>query len=645
MKRILVAGGAGFIGAHLCRRLLDEGNEVICVDNLSTGRRENIQEIIDNSRFEFIQHDLVEPILLEADEVYHLASPASPIHYQANGIKTLKTNFFGTYNLLGLAKRVGARFLLASTSEIYGDPDVHPQREDYWGNVNPIGERSCYDAETEILTENGWIPFPELKPGVRVATLNADNQVEYHEPDEHIAYPYNGELLHFANLKFDLCVTPNHQLYIRSKTGKMRFLRADEDRHWPSWRVITGGSFTGEEREWFELGEPPRNAKVNVQRIRMDDWLEFLGYYISEGCVHVRRRVRAVGGRDYDVADYNVLIAQKNPTGRAIIAACLSRLGFKFFQSDDHQFRICSMQLAEILQPLGHSGDKYIPREFLRLSQRQSLILFKALMLGDGFQRGSCYVYVTKSKRLADDVQELALRCGYAASVKYATGYDIYRVNIRVPREACLVAPERLHYVGNVYCVNVRNHVICARRNGRAAWCGNCYDEGKRVAEALTFQYYRQHSLKIRVVRIFNTYGPLMCPDDGRVVSNFIVQALRGEPLTVYGDGSQTRSFCYVSDMVDGLVHMMNSEMTGPVNLGNPREMTMLDIAKMVIEKTGTESEIEFRSLPADDPRRRKPDITLARKHLGWEPRVSIEEGLDATIEYFRNRLRKQFAV
>jgi UDP-glucuronate decarboxylase len=246
--------------------------------------------------------------MLEVDQVYHLASPASPIHYQSNGIKTLKTNFIGTHNLLGLAKRTRARFLLASTSEVYGDPEVHPQTEDYWGNVNPIGERSMYD-------------------------------------------------------------------------------------------------------------------------------------------------------------------------------------------------------------------------------------------------------------------------------------------------------------------------------------------EGKRVAEALTMQYFRQNDVNVRIVRIFNTYGPLMCPDDGRVVSNFIVQALRGEPITVYGDGSQTRSFCYVSDLVDGLVRMMASSVTGPVNLGNPREMTVLDIARLVVEMTGGKSEIEFRALPSDDPRRRKPDIRLARERLGWEPKVSLEEGLRSTIDYFRDRL------
>jgi UDP-glucuronate decarboxylase len=314
MKRILVAGGAGFIGSHLCRRLLEEGNEIICVDNLVTGRRENIRDLIADSRFEFRRHDVIEPLLLEVDQVYHLASPASPIHYQSNGIKTLKTNFLGTYNLLGIAKRVGARFLLASTSEVYGDPDVHPQPETYWGNCNPIGERSMYD-------------------------------------------------------------------------------------------------------------------------------------------------------------------------------------------------------------------------------------------------------------------------------------------------------------------------------------------EGKRVAEALTMQYHRQNDVKVRIVRIFNTYGPLMCPDDGRVVSNFIVQALCGQPLTVFGDGSQTRSFCYVSDLVDGLIRMMNSEYTGPVNLGNPCEKTVVEIARQVLEMTGGESEIQYRPLPSDDPRRRKPDITLAREYLGWEPKISLEEGLAATIDYFRKHISKQNAA
>lgn len=638
--RILVTGGAGFIGSHLIDRLMAAGHDVICLDNFYTGHKRNILKWMDSPYFEFIRHDITEPIRLEVDQIYHLACPASPVHYQYNPVKTVKTSFMGTMNMLGLAKRVKARLLMASTSEIYGDPNIHPQTEDYWGNVNTIGIRSCYDSETEILTQNGWVAFPDLQPGVPVATLNPQGKIEYHVPDEYLVQPYIGNLLRFANSKFDLCVTPNHWMYVRSKTGKLKFLRADEERHWPAWEVITGAEFAGEEKEWYYLGNPPRNAKVNVERIAMDDWLEFLGYYISEGCVHVRRRVRAVGEREYDVADHNILIAQENPEGRTKIAQCLNRLGFKFFQSEDHQFRICSKQLAEILQPLGKSGDKYIPREFLQLSKRQSLLLFNALILGDGSQSGNCFTYYTKSKQLADDVQLLAMRCGYAASVvSHAVGRDLYLVNIRPAVDANLVEPESIRYVGNVYCVNVKNHVICVRRNGRAAFCGNCYDEGKRVAETLCFDYHRQNNVDIRVARIFNTYGPRMLENDGRVVSNFIVQSLRGIPLTVYGDGLQTRSFCYVSDLVEGLIRLMNGEHIGPVNLGNPGEYTILELAQKIQGMVNPDAEIIFKPLPQDDPKQRQPDITRAKTWLGWEPTIPLDEGLKLTIEDFRSRI------
>jgi UDP-glucuronate decarboxylase len=305
--RILVTGGAGFIGSHLCDRLVAEGHEVLCLDNFYTGSKNNVAHLLGNVRFELIRHDIVEPILLEVDRIYNLACPASPVHYQYNPVKTIKTNVVGTLNILGLAKRVRARVLQASTSEVYGDPEVHPQPESYWGNVNPIGPR--------------------------------------------------------AN-----------------------------------------------------------------------------------------------------------------------------------------------------------------------------------------------------------------------------------------------------------------------------------YDEGKRVAETLMVSYQRQNGVDVRIVRIFNTYGPRMAPDDGRVVSNFIVQALRGEPLTVYGDGSQTRSFCFVSDLVDGLARMMETEgFHGPVNLGNPEEYRVVDLARWIVELTGSRSQVEFHPLPEDDPRQRRPDITLARERLGWEPAVRVEEGLRRTIDYFRS--------
>jgi UDP-glucuronate decarboxylase len=306
-KRILITGGAGFIGSHLCEKLLEEGNEVICVDNFFTGSKENIKHLLGNPYFEVLRHDITFPLYVEVDEIYNLACPASPIHYQFDPVQTTKTSVMGAINMLGLAKRLKIRILQASTSEVYGDPTVHPQKEDYWGNVNPIGPRACYD-------------------------------------------------------------------------------------------------------------------------------------------------------------------------------------------------------------------------------------------------------------------------------------------------------------------------------------------EGKRCAETLFFDYHRQHNLDIKVVRIFNTYGPRMLPNDGRVVSNFIVQALKGEDITVYGDGSQTRSFCYIDDMVDGIIKMMNSPkgFTGPVNLGNPGEFTILELAQMILKLTKSKSKIVFKPLPQDDPKQRQPDITLAKSRLNWEPKVPLQEGLIKTIEYFK---------
>ncbi len=309
MKRILITGGAGFLGSHLCDTLIDRGADVVCIDNFFSGSKDNIRHLFAHPYFELIRHDVIHSLFIEVDEIYHLACPASPIHYQENSIKTVKTNVMGTINMLGLAKRIRARILLSSSSEVYGNAQVHPQPEAYWGNVNPIGIRSCYD-------------------------------------------------------------------------------------------------------------------------------------------------------------------------------------------------------------------------------------------------------------------------------------------------------------------------------------------EGKRVAETLMMDYHRQNRVDVRIVRIFNTYGPRMAVDDGRVVSNFIVQALRGDPLTVYGDGRQTRSFCYVSDLVDGLTRMMETEGTiGPLNLGNPAEFTILELAELVLKLTKSPSKIERRPLPSDDPVRRCPDIRLAESKLGWKPRIGLEEGLARTIDYFRETL------
>jgi len=312
MNRILVTGGAGFLGSHLCDRLIAAGNDVLCVDNFYTGNKDNVRGLLEHPHFELMRHDVTFPLYVEVDQIYNLACPASPVHYQFDPVQTTKTSVHGAINMLGLAKRVKARILQASTSEVYGDPEVHPQQEAYWGRVNPIGIRSCYD-------------------------------------------------------------------------------------------------------------------------------------------------------------------------------------------------------------------------------------------------------------------------------------------------------------------------------------------EGKRCAETLFFDYWRQHQLEIKVMRIFNTYGPRMHPNDGRVVSNFIVQAIKGEPITIYGDGSQTRSFCYVDDLVEGMIRLMASpsDFTGPVNIGNPGEFTMIELAELILKLVGGPSKITFKPLPQDDPKQRQPDITLAKSKLAWQPTVALEDGLKETIAYFRKRLQE----
>jgi UDP-glucuronate decarboxylase len=309
-KRVLVTGGAGFLGSHLCERMLNDGNEVLCVDNFYSGTKDNIAHLMSNPHFELIRHDVCFPLHVEVDEIYNLACPASPVHYQRDPVQTTKTSVLGAMNMLGLAKRTGAKILQASTSEVYGDPEVHPQKESYWGHVNTIGIRSCYD-------------------------------------------------------------------------------------------------------------------------------------------------------------------------------------------------------------------------------------------------------------------------------------------------------------------------------------------EGKRCAETLFFDYKRQHHVDIKVVRIFNTYGPRMHPNDGRVVSNFIVQALRGDDITIYGDGSQTRSFCYADDLIEGFVRMMVSDknVTGPINMGNPGEFTMVELAQAILKQVGGQSQLVFKPLPQDDPKQRRPDITLAKQHLNWEPKVNLDAGLEKTIAYFKRFL------
>jgi nucleoside-diphosphate-sugar epimerase len=395
--RVLVTGGAGFLGSHLCERLLAQGHDILCVDNYFTGRKDNIAHLLGNPHFEAMRHDVTFPLYVEVDEIYNLACPASPIHYQFDPVQTTKTSVIGAINMLGLAKRVKAKIFQASTSEVYGDPTEHPQTEEYRGNVNPIGPRACYDE------------------GKRAA-----------------------ETLFF---------------------------------------------------------------------------------------------------------DYN----------------------------RQHRVRIRVARIFNTYGPRMHPNDGRVVSNFI--------------------------VQALKGESI--------------------TVYGDQTIH-----------PQVESYWGNVNPIGPRA----------------CYDEGKRCAETLFFDYHRQHGVDIRVARIFNTYGPRMHPNDGRVVSNFIVQALHGKPITVYGGGTQTRSFCYVDDLIDAIVAFMDAEpgAIGPMNIGNPGEFTIRELAEKVIRLTGSSSKITFAPLPSDDPMQRRPDIRLAQKMIGWEPTVALEEGLKKTIAYFERRLHER---
>lgn len=656
-QTIIITGGAGFIGSHLCEYLINSGKNVICVDNLGSGKRDNIKHLEQKKNFTFIQFDVTEDLeklekelklkkIENLEQIYHLASRASPIDYQTYPVETALANSLGLNNMIKLAMKHNATVLFSSTSEAYGQPKVHPQPEEYWGNVNPVGIRSCFSDDTEILTKIGWQKFSSVSKNDEVVTLNPQNMIEYQNPTEIIKERYIGELIHFNNSKIDLMVTPNHNMHVKPRdSDKFKLLKAFEAINWKRAEMLKAADWTGAEKEWFHLPKVSNSKAGNIERIRMDDWLEFLGYYLSEGCVHIRRSKEIKNNKSYDKVAYNVLIAQdkiKNKENCRIIENCLKKLGFNYYSSDDHQFRIVNKQLGQYLSRFGKSKNKFVPTELKMLSKRQLCILFKALMLGDGNKRGD--TFYSSSKRLIDDFQEILLKIGMAGSVGSKDNRKktpVYRIHLLNNIKKDFLTPlypkrEIKHYDGFVYCVNVPNHIIFVRRNGKVLFCGNCYDESKRFGEALMMAYYRGHNAKIKIVRIFNTYGSKMRKDDGRVIPNFIQQALNNQPITIYGDGTQTRSFCYVSDLIDGLVKMMNSKEIGPKNLGNPHEMTILECASKIIKISGSTSQIIFKTLPEDDPTKRQPDISAARMMLGWEPIVNFEEGIKKTIEWFR---------
>ncbi|KAF3632409.1 UDP-glucuronic acid decarboxylase 1 [Capsicum annuum] len=462
--RIVVTGGAGFVGSHLVDKLIKRGDDVIVIDNFFTGRKENVMHHFGNPRFELIRHDVVEPILLEVDQIYHLACPASPVHYKYNPVKTIisfciyiiYTNVMGTLNMLGLAKRIGARFLLTSTSEVYGDPLEHPQKETYWGHVNPIGVRSCYDE------------------GKRTAeTLTMD----YHR---------------------------------------------------------------GAGVEGFNVAKG-QNEAVEVTHLQYAD---------------------------------DTLI---------------------FGDAEESQLKIMEVWY----QKSEKAKQKYSNEMALETVQGKTNFMGTVITTkyeNDGFWKTK-EVNTTYGTSLWRSIRNLWH--GFSGRIDFN-------------------------------CKGLQEGEDTLR------W--NCHSRGIFTVSS-AYKDMNQMGSQVRIARIFNTYGPRMCLDDGRVVSNFVAQAIRKQPMTVYGDGKQTRSFQYVSDLVDGLVALMEGEHIGPFNLGNPGEFTMLELAGVVKEVIDPSANIEFRANTADDPHKRKPNISKAKELLNWEPKVSLREGLPLMVSDFRNRI------
>ncbi len=774
MKMILITGGAGFIGSHLCDSLIKK-NKIICVDNLFTGDKDNVKYLIDNPNFKFIQHDIIEPLFLEEekiDEIYNLACPASPIHYQFNAIRTIKANILGTINMLGLAKKHKAKILQASTSEIYGDPLQHPQKESYNGNVNCTGLRACYDegkrcAETlmfdyhrqnkvdikvvrifnsiladEIVfvqddygvhiikIEDYFEHFKKNKPkSVFVPSFNSHNQIEVRKVSDIIRVPckkicYELKLAYGRTVK----VTEDHSVFIRDKIGQpiakhvkeikkgdyvaipshidvlvkdvthfdiLKFLLNKPKFYWTyivyskllSKEIISrrhkiirilekSGRFKSRDihnsavcayNKYKRLSALPlfvikelgikllKDGQIRVfkggshvytsLKVEVDvDLMWLLGFYLAEGCSYRKgksdflsfasddtflKKAAGILNRKFGIH----IVYSKKTSNKSPAIFCHSKLLTLIF---DQIFNITR-----------RNHQLRIPSWIFSLPKNKLKYFLEGFKDGDGTHSGKKLnnelCFDTKYKSLAIDLNYLLLRFGVCASFgKYYTTFkkkyknkkfNFYRLTL-----CSLSNFNVLSWDKGVFQKRI------ATSTKDIIWGGV-----KSVKKIKKTRYVYDFSVPSNEnfvagngVFCHNTYGPRMAKNDGRVVSNFITQALEGKDITVYGDGKQTRSFCYVSDLIDGMVKMMNNEgFIGPVNLGNPKEFTILELAKKVIELSGSKSKTMFKELPKDDPKQRMPDISLAKKKLLWEPKVELEGGLRKTIDYFKELNKK----
>ena len=735
VMRILVTGGAGFLGSHLIDRLMEQGHEVICLDNFYTGTKRNILKWLNHPYFELIRHDITEPIRLEADQIYHLACPASPIHYQYNPVKTIKTNVMGTLNMLGLAKRVKARFFLASTSEVYGDPDVHPQTEEYRGNVNCIGIRSCYDEGKRVAETLAFDYHRQNNVDIRVVrifnSLTGDQKVLYYI-DEKLYYEsftecydrINGDISNVSVPCFDensktvikpisaiwkhhvkkkgyqiktiwgkqIKITEDHSLFTRDNNDKPQAVFGNELKVGDEIGVPSYISFLEQPLQPFHVTDKISiQEEISVESEETISYIEKYGdkireYLLAKGInpeqlYSILKSYEAKNQIPLHLWKYLELPLSKKEkicylSSKAIknwignIEEFLWLLGFYVAQGSliDNElvFKGEAEKLAKLIEVVERIFDcqceikvegaisikskimvdliaeglnfgkteKEIPNWILQLPQKQLISFLQGLNEGNNVvenQLNSKIEFKSNSQAIAEKLVLILAKFGLVANVlEIEQNYQIIVEGLE---------DNNIDNLSNI------QQTISAKSTGDIVWAKiESIEEFEIDDYVYDFSVPNYENFIGGSYGIFahNTYGPRMLENDGRVVSNFIAQALKGIPLTVYGDGSQTRSFCYVSDLVEGFIRLMNQDFIGPVNIGNPGEYTILELAQKIQQMVNPDTQITYKPLPQDDPKQRQPDITRAKKYLGWEPTVPLQEGLKLTIEDFRERLKNE---
>jgi UDP-glucuronate decarboxylase len=624
MTVILITGGCGFLAKNLIINLLkNPENQILCLDNFITSNKDDFKDFTNkydiNNKVLLFECDITDlekmtyiKLNHKLDEIYHFASLASPIYYKKNPLQTLDVGYIGTKNVLDLmlfqnsvgdayTQNRNVKMLYSSTSEVYGEATESPQQETYLGNVNSFGVRACFSQDTEILTETGFKNFEDISMIDKVATLNQDTQnLEYYTPNKIIKEKFKGNLLHFINTNIDIEVTPNHNMYLqKEKSTKFELLKAHTSLDWNSVYLKKRCDYQCEDTKFFELFG-------NV--IDMDLWLKFIGYFIANGFLNTTRK--------------EIYIKGFSPK----IDKCLANLNVSYTYSDDI-FKINNDNLFNYL--FRFKEEKYIPRVLMNVSPRQIKLLLNALML-------NTMLFTTRSFKLVSNIQELLIKTNSFGNIS-TNSLGMYYIKFN---NTCKMykysKPINKPYDGFVYCVNVTNSVILVRRNGKAFFCGNCYDESKRVGEALCYTYLNSFSLDIKIARIFNTYGPYMLLNDGRIVTECIKHLINNTVLTIYGDGLQTRSLSYVLDTINQLVLLMQSDSNTPVNIGNDEEVSINNLVNIIETEYNGSVQKQYIPLTQNDPIQRQPCLKLNESILGIIEKTDLVTGIQKTIEYFK---------